>query len=114
MVRATIDDPNHVLAPGASVRVRIPVGEPGVAVAVPVSALRKGPSGDHVFVLEPDGADHVRAHVRPVVSGSVLGDEVVIRSGLAAGERVAASGSFKLYESALVGIAPEGAAPARE
>jgi membrane fusion protein (multidrug efflux system) len=33
------------------------------------------------------------------------GDEVLILAGLAAGERVAASGSFKLRESALVAIA---------
>ena len=35
----------------------------------------------------------------------MLGDEVVIHAGLAAGERVAASGSFKLREAVLVAIA---------
>jgi membrane fusion protein (multidrug efflux system) len=39
----------------------------------------------------------------------VLGDEVLIVSGLKAGETVAASGSFKLRESALVGIASDSA-----
>jgi membrane fusion protein (multidrug efflux system) len=32
----------------------------------------------------------------------MLGDEIVIRAGLAAGERVATSGSFKLREGVLV------------
>src|SRR5262245_34093165 len=41
-------------APGASVRVEVPVGPPRMVVAVPASALRKGPSGDHLFVLTPD------------------------------------------------------------
>ena len=36
------------------------------AVAVPVSALRKGPSGDHVFVLAPDKDGKTRAHLRQV------------------------------------------------
>jgi membrane fusion protein (multidrug efflux system) len=35
----------------------------------------------------------------------MFGDEVVIHAGLVAGEQVAASGSFKLRESALVAIA---------
>ena len=35
----------------------------------------------------------------------MLGDEVLIHAGLDAGEQVAASGSFKLREAALVAIA---------
>jgi membrane fusion protein, multidrug efflux system len=97
-------------APGASVRVRVPVGPPSTAVVIPASALRKGPAGDHVFVLESAEDGATRAHVRPVQSGAMLDDEVVIHAGLAAGEQVAASGSFKLREGALVAIA--NAAPA--
>jgi membrane fusion protein (multidrug efflux system) len=105
MVRAELDGSEHAPAPGSSVRVRVPVGAPQKVVAVPVSALRKGPDGDHVFVVESDGAGKTRAHLRPVRSGAMLGDEVVIRAGLAAGERVAASGSFKLREGVLVVVA---------
>jgi membrane fusion protein (multidrug efflux system) len=47
-----------------------------------------------------------------VKSGSVLGDDVLILSGLTPGERVASSGSFKLRESALVAIANDPAATA--
>jgi membrane fusion protein (multidrug efflux system) len=97
-------------APGASVRVRVPVGPPGTAVVIPASALRKGPAGDHVFVLEAESDGATRAHVRAVQSGAMLDDEVVIHAGLAAGEQLAASGSFKLREGALVVIA--NAAPA--
>ena len=92
-------------APGASVRVRIPVGQATVAAAVPVSALRKGPAGDHVFVLEPGRGGEVRARERKVRAGPVVGGEVLILTGLRAGEAVAGSGSFKLREGALVRIA---------
>jgi membrane fusion protein (multidrug efflux system) len=92
-------------APGASVRVMVPVGSLDTVVSVPVSALRKGPQGDHVFVIEPDSAGKPRAHVRTVQSGPVLGEEVVIYSGVKAGEQIATSGSFKLREAALVSIA---------
>ena len=53
-VRARIEDAALAPAPGASVRVRVPVGPSHTAVAVPVSALRKGPDGDHVFIIAPD------------------------------------------------------------
>ncbi len=103
LVRARIAA-EHVPAPGASVRVRVPVGASRRVVTIPVSGLRKGPAGDHVFVIEPDG-EAQRAHLRAVVSGAMLGDEVVIESGLKVGERVAASGSFKLHEGVRVAIA---------
>jgi membrane fusion protein (multidrug efflux system) len=104
MVRARIDDAAKVPAPGASVRVQVPVGEPRNALAVPVSALRKGPEGDHVFVIGPDPQGNARAHQRKVESGALLGDEVVIYAGLSAGETVAAGGSFKLRENVRVAV----------
>ncbi len=100
LVRARI--PSHAPAPGASVRVEVPVGPPTTAVSIPVSALRKGPGGDHVFVIADDSAGHSRAHLQPVRSGSVLEDEVLILSGLTPGQQVATSGSFKLREAVLV------------
>lgn len=113
MVRARIM--GAAPAPGASVRIVVPVGPARTAVVVPVSALRKGPGGDHLFVLAADQDGKPRAHLRPVQSGPVIGDEVVILDGLAAGEQVAASGSFKLREGVLVAVtnAPAGAKAAQ-
>jgi membrane fusion protein (multidrug efflux system) len=108
VVRARIDGAANAPSPGSSVRVRVPVGAPRKAVAVPVSALRKGPGGDQVFVIAHDKDGRARAHVKQVESGAMFGDEVVIHAGLTAGEQVAASGSFKLREAALVSIAGEG------
>jgi membrane fusion protein (multidrug efflux system) len=84
---------------GTAVRVRVPVGPPRKTVVVPANALRKGPMGDHVFVIGPDEKGAQRAHQRMVVSGALLGDEVVIEEGLKVGEQIAASGSFKLREA---------------
>ena len=106
-VRARIDGGARGPTPGASVRVEVPVGQSSRAVVVPVSALRKGPGGDHVFVLAPDKEGKLRAQLRSVTSGAVLGDEVVILSGVSVGEQVAASGSFKLRDAVLVAIATQ-------
>ncbi|MGH8571472.1 MAG: efflux RND transporter periplasmic adaptor subunit, partial [Gammaproteobacteria bacterium] len=69
LVRARIEGAANAPAPGASVRVRVPVGPPRLTVVIPVSALRKGPGGDHVFVVAPDEEGKTRAHVRQVQSG---------------------------------------------
>jgi membrane fusion protein (multidrug efflux system) len=105
MVRARIEGTSNVPAPGASVRVRVPVGPERKVVAVPVSSLRKGPGGDQVFVIAPDSDGRTRVHARQVESGPMFGDEIVIHAGLTAGERIAALGSFKLRDGVLVAIA---------
>jgi membrane fusion protein (multidrug efflux system) len=104
-VRARLVSALRLPDPGASVRVEVSDGPSLSAVAIPVNALRKGPAGDHVFVVAAGEDGKERAHVRPVQSGPVLGEEVLILDGLAAGELVATSGSFKLREAALVAVA---------
>jgi membrane fusion protein, multidrug efflux system len=111
MVRARIDDAAMAPSPGASVQVRVSAGPPRPVVVVPASALRKGPAGDHVFVLETDLSGNTRAHARPVEVSALLGDEVVIQGGLSAGEQVAATGSFKLRDAALVALANDPESP---
>jgi membrane fusion protein (multidrug efflux system) len=96
-VRARLSGPN-VPSPGASVRVLVPVGKTNSAVTIPVNALRKGPDGDHVWVVAADASGVTRAQERKVQTGPVLGETVVLLEGLKAGEQIAASGSFKLRE----------------
>lgn len=105
VVRARLARGANAPHPGASVRVQVPSGPAVPAVAVPVSALRKGPAGDHVFVVGNDDKGQLRAHMKPVVSGTMVGDEVLILSGINPGDSVAATGSFKLRDDALVVLA---------
>lgn len=110
-VRAQLDGGKNGPAPGASVRVLVPVGDASKAVVIPVSALRKGPEGDHVWLVEKDAGGALRAHLRKVETGPVLGETVIVLSGVEAGQQLAASGSFKLREGVRV-QALEPAAPA--
>ena len=109
-VRAKVSDAKLAPPPGASVRVQVPAGVARLAVAIPASALRKGPGGDFVFVVAQDEDKYKdnkpRAQQRPVQVETLAGDEVVIRAGLVAGEQVATSGSFKLRDAVLVSIIP--------
>lgn len=106
-VRARVDHPGFNLPPGASVRVQVPEGDAREVVAIPANALRRSPSGDHVFVIEMDSEGDHRAHARTVQTGLLSAREVLVLSGIAPGERVAASGSFKLRDAALVHPAEE-------
>lgn len=103
-VRAIMENGRGLPLPGSSVRVRVPTGPTTMAVAIPANALRRGPSGDHVFVLERQSDGRYRAHLRRVHSGPLLGNLVLIHSGIKAGERVATTGSFKLNDGGLVAI----------
>ncbi len=110
--RARIIDAAAAPRPGASVRVRVPAGPMHAAVAIPASALRRGPAGDEVFVIAEGADGRPRAFTRAVRSGPGNGEVALIESGLEPGEQVAASGSFKLRESALVAIVNEAGATA--
>lgn len=112
-VRAKIKDASQAPRPGASVRVQVAVGTPLMATAVPASAVRKGPAGDHVFVVVADDQGKTRARLREVHVDAMTGDDVVITKGLSPGEQVAASGSFKLREAALVAVSNPPASVAR-
>lgn len=57
-----------------------------------------------MFVLESDESGALRARLRRVQIETTVGDEVLLAGGVKEGERVAASGSFKLRDSALVSV----------
>lgn len=101
-VRARLRGSADLPAPGSSVKVLIQVGAASQAVVIPVSALRKGPEGDHVWVVKADKSGALRAELRKVVGGAVLGESVLVATGLEPGEQVAAAGSFKLREGVRV------------
>jgi membrane fusion protein (multidrug efflux system) len=102
-VRAVVDDPGGVLRPGMFIQIRVPVDEPRPFVVVPATAIRRSSYADQVFVIVPGEAEgQLRAKQRFVELGPTVGDDVIILDGVAQGERVAATGSFKLRDGALV------------
>jgi membrane fusion protein (multidrug efflux system) len=94
--------------PGAFVEVTVASGSPREVLVVPVAAVRRAAYGDHVFAIgaSGDGGPELRAEQRFVETGPVVGTEIVILDGLAAGDRVATEGSFKLRQGSLVRVAP--------
>lgn len=101
------------LRPGAYVDVIAVTAPPQKAVFVPVSAIRRSPEGQHVFlIVEEEGKK--RARQRIVETGAVHGDEIVVTKGVAEGDIVASAGSFKLSDgAALVSEAPAASAASK-
>jgi membrane fusion protein, multidrug efflux system len=94
------------LRPGAFVDVVAVTAPPQPALLVPLTAVRRAPYGEHVFVLEEE-AGQTRARQRVVQTGPAQGTDIVITDGLAEGELIAGAGSFKLRDGLLV-MPPEG------
>jgi multidrug efflux system membrane fusion protein len=99
-VRATVANPARHLWPGQFVNVTATLRVDPAAIVVPAEALQTGQDGTFVFVIKSD----LTVSARPVVVDRTMGDDAVIQSGLAAGERVVTSGQLRLAEGTRVEI----------
>ena len=83
--------------------VKVKVGEtPLQVVKVPSAAVIRSKAGDFVYELVEDETGQQRAKPVAVVTGTRIGDEQIILSGLDSGALIATEGAFKLYEGILV------------
>jgi membrane fusion protein (multidrug efflux system) len=110
MVRASLPNPKMDLRPGMFVTAyAYGALRPG-AIVVPQLAVQQGANGHLVYVVNAAG----NAEVRPVIVGDYQGEnEIVIASGLRAGDRVVVDGVLKVVPGQPVRIAAPGeSAPA--
>lgn len=91
LARVEIANPDLRLKPQMFARMAILSGESTPQFSVPASAVLLVQGESSVFVADGDGFTP-----RPVELGDVVGDRIVIRAGLAAGDRVAVTGVFDL------------------
>lgn len=87
-LRATFNNKDRALIPGAFARVRIPLGDPTPMLVVPASALGNDQEGDYVLVVD---ANDVVAR-RAVVRGPLMRNRCAIRTGLTAEDRIIVNG----------------------
>lgn len=93
LVRAQLPNPKQALRPGMFVTARLSGATRPNAIVVPQLAVQQGSKGHFVYVVKQDGT----AEVRPVVVGDYQGDkDIVIVSGLQAGDRVVDEGSLRV------------------
>lgn len=102
MMRAELRNPPPNLTPNDSVDIEIEYGPELSGLSIPIAAIRRTPSGAHVFVAEGQADGSLKASMRTVIPGKVLGDQQVIMQGLEDGDQVIADGSFKLDDGSKV------------
>jgi multidrug efflux system membrane fusion protein len=89
-LRATVQNPDHHFWPGQFVNVRLVLETQKGAVLIPNQATQLSQQGPFVYVVKPDDT----AELRPIALGQRQGEDVVIISGLAPGERVVLAGQL--------------------
>ncbi len=96
--KARFANADSALFPNQFVNVRLLMRTITAAVVVPVTALRHGPNGDYVYVINEDKT----VSQRPVTRGESSVDNVAIMSGLKSGEEVVTEGGDRLKDGARV------------
>lgn len=107
--KARFANARNTLFPSQFVNVRILLDTLKDAVVVPVTALRHGPVGDFVYVLNDDRT----VSQTPVTQGVATVDSVQIAKGLDVGERVITEGGDRLKDGARVSLPGDAASGPR-
>jgi membrane fusion protein (multidrug efflux system) len=109
LVRAVLPNPERQLRPGMFVTANLKGAMRPAAIVVPQLAVQQGSKGHVVYVVNKDNM----AEVRPVVVGDYQGDkDIVVVSGLQAGDRVVTEGMLKVVPGQPVRLGGEAPATA--
>lgn len=106
-LRVGVPNPDHLLLPGMFVRAIVPRGVRQQALLVPQRAVVRDPKGATSVMTVGAGN---RAEPRAVTVSEALGDQWLVESGLAAGDRVIVAGLQRVQAGSPVQVT--GAAPA--
>jgi membrane fusion protein (multidrug efflux system) len=105
MVRAVLPNPKKELRPGMFVTAYVSGATRPGAIVVPQLAVQQGSNGHLVYVVNQAGA----AEVRPVIVGDYYGEkEIVVMSGLHAGDRVVVDGVLRVVPGQPVKVVEPG------
>jgi multidrug efflux system membrane fusion protein len=107
-LRATVRNGDRHFWPGQFVNVQL-ILKTSKAVLVPSQATQISQKGPYVYVVKADDS----IELRPVTLGQRQGDDVVVTTGVASGERVVVTGHLTVAPGANVRVAPPaGSVPA--
>jgi multidrug efflux system membrane fusion protein len=105
-LRAEFENAEAALWPGQFVNVSVQLYEQPDAIVIPSQAVQSGPEGQYVYVI----GDDMLAELRRIKVLRTDGEQAIVASGLAKGERVVTRGQLRLGPKTRVQIsksAPE-------
>ena len=101
-LKAEFNNEQYKLWPGDFVDCKIVVEQRDNGLTVPTAAIRHGPRGDFVWVIQPDNT----VAIRPVRVRQTVGGTAVIDTGLDANEKIVLDGYARLAQGSRVEIVP--------
>jgi len=107
--RGSFPNADRRLVPGMYANVEIDDGEATADLTLPQSAITYNPYGNTVYIVQKGAADdkgnqNLTVQQRFVKLGDTRGDQVAVKSGVAAGDEVVTAGQMKLRNGAPVVI----------
>lgn len=105
-LKAMFANADETLWPGEFVNARLLLEVRKDAVVIPPLAVQRGPNGLFTWLVKADNT----VEPRPITTDTTTGDQTIVSSGIAAGERVVTDGQYKLQTGAAITITPAQAA----
>jgi membrane fusion protein, multidrug efflux system len=99
-LKAEFPNTDKALWPGQFVNVGLILREQRDALVLPSASVQNGPSGQFVFVVQPDQT----VAIRQIKIARVEGNDTVVASGVTAGEQVVTVGQLRLSPGARVSV----------
>lgn len=99
-VRAAIPNPDHILLPGQTTRVRLLLDVRENAMVVPQKALIIEKGGAYIFVVRPDSI----CEKRFIEIGPEIGNSIIVERGIDSTENIVTEGYHKLTHGVKVKI----------
>ncbi len=108
-LKSEFQNADNALWPGQFVNVRLQVNTITGGIVIPATAMQRGPDGNYVYMLQADNT----VAMKPVTAGGDAGNNnVLVATGVAAGDRVVTEGQFRLKPGSKVQPLAPGETPA--
>jgi membrane fusion protein, multidrug efflux system len=101
-LKALFPNADEKLWPGEFVNVRVLIDTEQNVIAIPASAVQRGPNGFYAWAIT--GGD--KAEMRPLMTGATTNDLTIVTSGVKEGDRLVIEGQYKLQPDSVVTITP--------
>ncbi len=93
-IRATINNPKHILVPGTFVEVALTVTHPQPVIVIPQTAVVYSVGGNYVYVMR----DHKAVKTQVTLGNTIADNMLIVTKGLKSGDQVISQGQMKLFD----------------
>src|SRR5258707_1258833 len=101
-LKALFPNADEKLWPGEFVNVRVLIDTQQNVIAIPASAVQRGPNGFYAWAITGGN----KAEMRALMTGATTNDITIVTSGVNEGDRLVIEGQYKLQPDSVVTITP--------